>query len=389
MNNGKIKIALNASMLDNSPTGVGIYTFNIINSLVKLNWANKYENFTVFSPTLSFLDKEINVSKLSNLMLSSQYGKIAALTRFLWNTIFYFFKSKKYDLVISTTTHGCFFAKNQIITIHDLLSLRFNTISAHQRFYFTYLLPFMMKKSKCVIAISQTTKKDIVKYLGYPEEKIHVIYNGYDDKKYYLKTNASHKITEHYGVKNYFLAIGPTYPHKNFEILISAYDKLSCTEKQKHPLVIVGGKQPYLNLIKQFVFDLNLTENVHFLNYVPENLMPALYWEAKALVFPSLYEGFGMPPLEAMACGCPVIASNTPAVLEICENAALYINPYNQKSITNALQKLIRNDDGSYFQQLVEKGLLQAQKFSWAKTAEKLKILIEEKNLLPKNEIYV
>ncbi len=383
MNKGKIKIALNASMLDNSPTGVGIYTFNIINSLAKLNWNNNYEKFTVFTPTSSFLNEDIEVSKLPNLMLSSQYGKIAAFTRFIWNTFFYPFKSKKYDLVISTTTHGSFFAKNQIITIHDLLSIRFNTISPHQRFYFKNLLPFMMAKCKCVIAISETTKKDIIKYLGYPEEKIHVIYNGYDKTKFNLSDTVSNIIANKYSVKNYFLAIGPNYPHKNFEILLAAYDKLSNTEKLNHPLVIVGGKQPYLSQIKQLALDLNLQTSVQFLDYVPDNLMPAIYKEAVALVFPSLYEGFGMPPLEAMACGCPVIASNTAAVMEVCENAALYINPYNPKSITQALQKLIYNP--ILLNQLKEKGLKQAQKFSWDLTAQKLKTLIEEKIYLPKN----
>lgn len=388
MNHGKIKIALNASMLDNSPTGVGIYTFNIINSLAKLNWANNYEKFTVFSPTISFLDKGLSISKLSNLMLSSKYGKSAALIRFLWNTLFYPIKTKKFDLVISTTTHGSFFAKNQIITIHDLLSLRFNTISPHQRIYFKYLLPFMMANSKCVIAISETTKKEIVKYLNFPEEKIHVIYNGYDHNKYFLNTSTSTKINETYGLKNYFLAIGPTYIHKNFEILLTAYVKLNYTEKQNHPLVIVGGKEPYLSLIKSLVISLQLTQYVHFLNYVPDVLMPALYWEAKALVFPSIYEGFGMPPLEAMACGCPVVASNTPAVMEICENAALYINPHNEQSIIKALQKVISGDK-RFFQNLIENGLQQAQKFSWEKTALQLKLLIEEKIYLPKNKQYV
>ncbi len=384
---GKIKIALNASMLDNSPTGVGIYTYNIINSLAKLNWKNEYEKFTVFTPTLSFLENKINVFKLSNLMLSSQYGKIAAIIRFLWNTFFYPFKSKNYDLVISTTTHGSFFANNQVITIHDLLSLRFNTISPHQRFYFKYLLPYLMAKSKFVIAISETTKQDIIKYLNFPEEKIHVIYNGYDNNKYCFVATKSNKIADKYGVKNYFLAIGPTYPHKNFEILLSAYTKLSTAEQLNHPLVIVGGKQPYLNRIKQLVLNIGLSTSVHFLDYVPDNLMPALYHEALALIFPSLYEGFGMPPLEAMACGCPVIASTTPAVIEVCENAALYINPNDEDDITKALQKLINND--SLAQQLSEKGLAQAQKFSWAKTAQNLKTLIEKQIILPKTQAYV
>ena len=387
MDNAKIRIALNASMLDNSPTGVGIYTFNLINSLSKLNWTSEYDRFTVYSPTLLFLDKKLKISKLSNLMLSSKYGKIAASTRFLWNTLIYPFKTSKFNLVISTTTHGSFFAKNQIITIHDLLSLRFNTISSHQRFYFKYILPFILSRTKCIITISETTKKDIVEYLKYPKENIHVIYNGYDASKYYLNNDESKKILHQYGVKNYFLAIGPTYPHKNFEKLLLAYHKLSPIEKIKHPLVIVGGKQPYLTLLKDLVLKLKLNDNVHFLHYVPEELMADMYRSAFALVFPSLYEGFGLPPLEAMACGCPVLASNTPAVKEVCEQAALYMDAYNEKSITASLKKII--SEIALPQILREKGLVQAQKFSWTNAAESLKTLIEEKIHLPKKPLYV
>lgn len=387
MNNSKIRIALNASMLDNSPTGVGIYTFNLINNLSKLSWTNDYERFTVFSPTFSYLNNQIKISKLPNLMLSSKYGKVAASIRFLWNTLIYPFKTSKYNLVISTTTHGSFFAKNQIITIHDLLSLRFNTISSHQRFYFKYLLPLLLSRAKCIITISETTKQDIIKYLKFPAENIHVIYNGYDKSKFYVTEDISKKIYYEYGVKNYFLAIGPTYPHKNFEKLLIAYNKLSLIEKHNHPLVIVGGKEPYLSSIKEIVLKLKLNEVVHFLHYVREELMPDMYRNAYALVFPSLYEGFGLPPLEAMACGCPVIASNTPAVKEVCEEAALYMDGYNEKSITAALKKII--SDKVLVQNLREKGLAQAQKFSWTNAAESLKTLIEEKIHLPKKQSYV
>ena len=103
------------------------------------------------------------------------------------------------------------------------------------------------------------------------------------------------------------LGVGPTYPHKNFERLIDAYNNLPDVIKQKYPLVIAGGKKKYENHLKQYVKTVKLEKNVHFLGYVPIELMPSLYREALALVFPSLYEGFGIPLLEAMACGCAVV----------------------------------------------------------------------------------
>jgi glycosyltransferase involved in cell wall biosynthesis len=377
VNNKNINIGLNGSMLDEHPTGVGVYSINIINHLCALYQKETHRKITVFSPSTTFLNKNIKVVVLSKFLRSSQYGKIAAFCRFVWNTFYYPLKVKKFDLLISTTTHGSFVLKNQIITIHDLLSLRFNNISPHQRFYFKYLLPWLVSNVKLIIAVSETTKKDIIHYLKCPAEKIKVVYNGYNELFYNIDNNVnSKKIQNQYGIKNYFLAVGPTYPHKNFELLIDAYCKLDSNIKHLFPLVIAGGKNKYLNLLKLYVSQKNVESNIHFVGYVPEALMPDLYKEAYALVFPSLYEGFGFPLLEAMACGCPVIASHISSMPEVCEDAALYFNPYNTESLTVQLQSIIT--DKNLYYSLKEKGLNQAKKFSWNKTVDQLKNIIEE-----------
>ena len=366
---------MNGSMLDGHPTGLGVYSYNLINSLSSLCLADHYEEITVFTPSSLYLRDKLQIKKLSNLLLSSKYGKLAALSRFFWNTIIYPLKAQKFDILISPTTHGSFFLNNQILTIHDLLSLRFNNISLHQRLYYKFLLPYLVSKAKFIIAISETTKNDIIQFLKCPEDKIHVIHNGYDESIYYPIDDKPQLIAKEYGFENYFLAVGPTYPHKNFEKLITAYNKLSPLEKIQNPLLIAGGKNPYLKYLKELVTSLRLTEHVHFLGYVPSNLMPSLYREAYALIFPSLYEGFGMPPLEAMACGCPVITSSTSSMPEVCGNAVLYINPAKEDTITTALRKL--TNDSQLYEELKTKGLIQARKFSWNKTAQTLKTLLE------------
>jgi glycosyltransferase involved in cell wall biosynthesis len=376
MNKGSIHIGMNGSMLDEKPTGVGIYSINMINHLSLLYSKEHNRKITVFTPTKTLLNDNVKTIRLSRFLKSSQYGKIAAFTRFVWNTFCYPLRAGKFDLLVSTTTHGSFLLKNQIITIHDLLSLRFNNISRHQRFYFKYLLPFMVSKAKLIIAISETTKKDIVHFLRCPEDKVKVIYNGYDDELYNGMLISEKKVNKQYGVQNYFLAIGPTYPHKNFELLIDAHSGLDAAIREKYPLVIAGGKKEYLAVLKKYIAEKKAENCIYFIGYVPISLMPSLYKEAFALVFPSLYEGFGFPLLEAMASGCPVIASDVSSIPEVCAKAVLYFDPYNTQSLKLQLERIIT--DEKLYNDLKEKGLNRAKEFSWPKAAGELKKIIEE-----------
>ena len=376
MNKKELSIGVNGSMLDEQPSGVGVYSFNVINNLSHLYWKHTSQKITVFTPTRSLLNKNLKIVKLPVFLQSSKYGKFAAASRFFWNTFYYPFQARRFDLLISPTTHGSFLSGNQIITIHDLLSLRYNNISPHQRIYFKYLLPYLVSKAKLIIAVSETTKKDIIHFLKCPEEKIRVIYNVYDHKRYFMIKENTSLIFKEYGFSNYLLAVGPTYSHKNFETLLEAYNELSDTVKEQYPLVIAGGKKKYEDHLKQYVKKLGLEKNVHFLGYVPIHLMPSLYREAFALIFPSLYEGFGIPLLEAMACGCPVLTSNTSSMPEVCGDAVIYFDPLDKYAITASIEKIITDND--FRGELKKKGLIQCAKFSWQQTAESLKIIIEK-----------
>lgn len=377
MNKDALTIAMNGTMLDEQPTGVGVYSFNVINNLSHLLHAEGRDRLTVFTPTRSYLDKNLRIIKLSGLLQSSKYGKLAALCRFAWNTFSYPFYAKQYDLFISTTTHGSFFLHNQVITIHDLLSLRYNNISRHQRLYFKYLLPKLLAKAKWIVAVSETTRRDIIHYFKCPEEKISVIYNGYDNHQYYVTENNEEHIYHKYGIRDYLLAVGPTYPHKNFDRLLSAYKELPSTFRIQFPLAIAGGKKQYVDHLHRLVKELHLEQDVHFLGYVPIQLMPSLYREARTLIFPSLYEGFGIPLLEAMACGLPVIASRTSSMPEVCGDAAYYIDPMDTTSLVTAIEKTAT--DNHLRLELRKKGLQRVQLFSWEKTALQYKILIQTK----------
>ncbi len=362
-------------MLDEKPTGVGVYTFNLVNNLSAVFFRNKSKKITVFTPSTSAINKNIKVIKLSRYLQSSNYGKLAAFYRFIWNTFYYPFQARKFDLLISPTTHGSFFLRNQIITIHDLLSLRYKNISPHQRFYYKYLLPAIISKAKFIIAVSENTKKEILHFYNCPEEKIIVIHNGYDVDAYLPIEENKSVIQKKYGLSNYLLAVGPTYPHKNFEILIDAYSEMNKDFKRQHPLLIAGGKEEYLNLLKDYVKKGYCQDHIFFTGYVPLELMPSLYREAFALVFPSLYEGFGIPLLEAMACGCPVITSNTSSMPEVGGNAVIYFDPCDKDSLKTAIEKLASSDD--LREKMIIKGLEQVKQFSWKKMAESFNSLIE------------
>jgi glycosyltransferase involved in cell wall biosynthesis len=378
----RLKIGINASMLDDHPTGVGVYSFQLINNLAAIcQRENKYD-LTVFSPSHYMLDKNIRIKKLPAIFLSSKYGKLAAIARFLWNCFYYPLVSTKFDLLLSPTTHGNFTSSRQIITIHDLLSLRYTNILPHQRFYFQHLLPFLLKKSKLIVTVSENTKKDIVSFFNYPAEKIHVVHNGYDPVAYHAHVQNNHQILNTYRVSDYLLAIGPTYPHKNFELLIEAYSELDISIQQRHPLVIAGGKEDYLTLLKTLVKSKGLETSIFFIGYVPIELMPSLYKEAVALVFPSIYEGFGIPLLEAMATGCPVIVSNSSSMPEVCGAAALYFDPLQKESLKSSVQALL--DSQLLRRNLIKKGLERSKDFSWNKMAEHIHSIIAN-NLLPIN----
>ena len=374
MVNHTIKIGINGSMLDNEPTGVGIYSFNLINHLFAINQKKVTKDFTVFTPSDLHLNKDIRTVKLSRYLLSSRYKKLAAACRFFWNTFFYPFQARKFSLLINPTTHGSLFLNNQIFTIHDLISLRYKNILSHQRFYFRYILPIYIKRARLIIAISESTKKDIIHYFNCPPEKIKVLHNGYDEALFIYDSNPSTTIAEQYGVKDYLLAVGPNYAHKNFELLVRVYHQLPDNYKARHPLVIAGGKDPYLQSLKNIAESLS-EKTIYFLGYVPLQFMPHLYKEAFAFIFPSLYEGFGIPLLEAMASGCPVIASNTSSVPEVCGNAVLYFDPLERASLCEAIRRL--SEDELLRNELRSKGLLQVKKFSWLRMAEKFSSIID------------
>ena len=259
-----------------------------------------------------------------------------------------------------------------VVTIHDVSFLRFPEYFPKDLLLrFKIFLPYSIKKSIKIITCSEFSKKEIINFYKVKPEKIVVIHYGVSENFKPVEVKEKGKILKKYGIKNSFiLAVSNLQPRKNLKRLIKAYlHLLKNKDNFQYSLVIVGRKLWLYKEIFEEVRGLDLKDKIIFTDYIPEKDLIYLYNLSEVFVYPSLYEGFGLPVLEAMACGCPVITSNLSSLPEICEKAAILVNPYDIKAIANAINEVISNNNLRKF--LKNEGLKQSQKFSWEKTAEK------------------
>ena len=226
-----------------------------------------------------------------------------------------------------------------------------------------------LKKADIIITISKFSKDEIVKHLNYPEDRIKIVYPAVDHSVYYEKRDK--KILGEYNISNeekVILYVGSETPRMNVPFLIKAFSKL----KKKIPnikLVKIGESQSYgarENILK-LIKDLNLQDDVIFTGYIPEEELPLWYNASDVLVYPCEYAGFGLPPLEAMACGTPVVTSNTTSLPEVVGDAGIMIEPHDIDSLAINLYDLLTQDD--LRNDLIRKGLKRSQIFNWDRAA--------------------
>jgi glycosyltransferase involved in cell wall biosynthesis len=230
-----------------------------------------------------------------------------------------------------------------------------------------------MKAAKIIVP-SLNTKKDVMRILHVPEEKIVVVYNGVEHEKFKQLDceHAKEYLKSKYGISGGFIlsVVGTFIPRKNVLRLLSSYHKLPNDVKSKYQLIIIGKKQGSLyDQVLETIHRLKLDDRVILTGYVPEEDLPLFYNAASLFVFLSLYEGFGLPPSEAMACGTPVIVSKISSLPEIVGDAGLTVDPYNVDEITRILLLVLKND--LLKRDLKKKGLRQAKLYSWKSSADK------------------
>lgn len=281
------------------------------------------------------------------------------------------------DLIFFPIQDGLFFPPlKQIVTVHDLHYLYFNDsvagciqeIPAYRRFFYCVKMPHILRKSAAIIAVSEATKNDLIETFSISPDKVHVVYNGCDFDRFHDSID-SMPVLERLGIagNRYFLFVGSILRHKNIVRLVQAFACLNTNMS----LVIAGSckDQDYLEEVMNASVGLG-TGRVQYLKYVPDDELPSLYSGAKAFVLPSLHEGFGVPIIEAMACGTPVITSNCSAMPEVAGDAAILVDPYSVESIADAMRKII--EDPEYADSLRRAGLERVKTFSWSYSAQKL-----------------
>lgn len=359
-------IYVNGSILDEKPAGLGVYTKNVVQNLAKLD-----KDIIMFCPIeVEGVKTEIITEKVKTI-----HKKKGGLMRFLWTQFVLPFKVSKRDTLYHPFQYISFFSRaKQIVTLHDLIPVHYPQVAKHQYYYYKWIMPILLKKAHKVICISQNTKEDIMKFYNLDESKIEVIYNGFD-KEIFNEKNNNLEVLKKYDIDySYMIMVGASYRHKNLETAIKAYnkakDKLSCK------IIIIGKDSPYIKELKALTKELNLEDKVIFLGYVPDEDLPSLYASSKCFVYPTLYEGFGLPILEAMGCGTQVICSNNSSLPEVAQDAALLFNPKSEEEILNCMLKI--NEDENLRKELQEKSKENIKRFSWETTAKSIYELIKE-----------
>ncbi|WP_321147895.1 glycosyltransferase family 4 protein, partial [Serratia marcescens] len=233
---------------------------------------------------------------------------------------------------------------------------------------YNFIIPKLIANSRAVLTVSQFAKNELEYFFNIPKERCHVIYNA-ASSLFHPKVGAKDSVVP----EKYFLAVASQQYHKNFEGLIAAF---ACVPEQSgFKLKIVGAQHKNYQGVESIFASSSSVNNVEFLGRVDDHTLSELYRRAFAFVFPSFYEGFGIPPLEAQASGCPVIASSAAAMPEVLQDSVIYFDPHDRNSLVNALESAIENQ--SERQRYVEAGYKNVARFSWENSASCLNRIIK------------
>ncbi len=343
-------LLINLAVLFDKPTGIATYAQNVIKSLESLN------------PTLLSAQK---IDTLDNYTIPDDMtpaqGSKGHIKRLLWTQfqLSQIYKKLTADLIYSPIPEAPLYSNcRYIVMCHDLIPLRFPRFTSPLTNYFRYVVPLVLRQAEHIICNSEATAKDIVDFYGIAANKITPILLGYDATNFYPREISPPEQSP------YFLYLGRQDPYKNLEGLITAF---AAIPNQDYHLAIAGSTDPrFTPKLQQQAKELGIENRVKWLNYLDYQELPLIISGAVALVFPTLWEGFGLPALEAMACGTPVITSNLASLPEITGNAAILLDPYNISAITSAMVNIAQ--DQKMRLQLSQLSIQQAQKFSWTKT---------------------
>ena len=360
-----MKIGIDARMYGVGFTGIGRYTAELIEELARQDEVHEYVLFMRKESYDRFQCPNERFKKVLADYAHYSFGEQFGFNRVLMR--------EKLDLMHFTHFNApIFYNRPFIVTIHDL-TLSFFPGKKMNRFFHRWayhrVIHRVTRRAKKIIAVSEHTKKDLIETLKVPEDKIEVVYNGVSAKFGGVEPLPRPELFKSLGLSRpYFLYTGVWRDHKNLVGLIRAFAAFNEKTGQQYELVITGPHNPTYQEVPDTVRALGVEASVHLVGLVSEATIYALYLNALAYVFPSFYEGFGLPPLEAMQCGTPVLASNVSAIPEICgEGNALYFDPHRIDDIQAKLDLFIK--DPPLRQRLIDRGKERVKFFSWSRMA--------------------
>jgi glycosyltransferase involved in cell wall biosynthesis len=368
-----MRVALDAIPLVAAKTGIGHYTDALAEWLARVHQDHQY---VLLSP----FDFAFDAGNGKPANLSKQFFPVRSVFRKWWLV--------GLPAMLQISPVDVFHGTNYCIpvvapcptvaTIHDMSLLAHS--STHEEANVTRgrrRIPIMARRATAIIAPSEWTRKEIVKYLGIRPEKIRVIFEAAREKMAPLPLSECRSALEKHRIRPPFLLyVGTIEPRKNLLTLIKAYAELLKATSFRPHLVLCGGRGWLCDEVFKLVEDLKLQDQVHFTGYVDDADLPAIYSAAEAFVYPSLYEGFGLPPLEAMACGTPVITSNASSLPEVVGEAGLMHDPDDYRMLTSNIVKMI--GETATREHFKRAGLTQASLFSWERAARETQAVYDE-----------
>ncbi|MBU5590275.1 glycosyltransferase family 4 protein [Clostridium sp. MSJ-4] len=345
-------------------TGIGTYTENILINLLNLDKKNSYQIFW------SGEDYEKYESENTDIIMASKKNSRFFELSYFPNNL----KRENIDLYHLPQNGIGLYEKypcKTIVTIHDLIPyIMPETVGRGYLIKFLKEMPKIISSCNGIITVSECSKRDILRFFPMDPDKI-IVTPLAADKKYkpLNKTACRNILYEKFGIdKKFILYLGGFSPRKNVKGLIEAFNKIYKDLDEDYELVILGSlKDEGLSLLT-LVEEMNIKSKVHFLGFVEEDMLPIFYNACQCFVYPSLYEGFGLPPLEAMSCGAIVISSNTTSIPEVVLDAGYLINPYDSLNISEAIFNVLSNEE--LRNELSLKAKKRAAEFSWSQTAK-------------------
>ncbi|HWR51350.1 MAG TPA: glycosyltransferase family 1 protein [Bryobacteraceae bacterium] len=350
--------------------GVGTYIRNLIHALAAIDRENEYR-------LIAHRRDEPELAKLPPNFEIAPYPRPE--DHWLNHLTFYFFlKELRADLVhMPVNLVPLLMPRPYVVTIHDMSSLLY-AVDAQRRSFRLFLFRRGLLRAKRVIAVSEATRRDVENLLGVPAERIRQIYDAPDPGFARRPGDPADeterlRILERYQINHPFiLYAGAVRPQKNIPRLVEAFAVLR-GDLERHPvykdlrLIIIGDEISQNPAVRRAVIKTRVEDVVRFLGFVPFDTLRVFFEAAAAFVFPSLYEGFGLPPLEAMACGTPVVTSSVSSLPEVAGDAAMFVNPENVFDIARGIREVLTDD--ALRVELVRRGHEQARRFSWSNTA--------------------